>query len=188
MFKQIKEELIKALSALKNEQFADTPQELSENEVKISERKVGGKVELIGADEKLSDAPDGSYKVGDFVFTVKEGVIDSIEGEEPKEEELADEQVTEDKPAKDNSTQEAIAALQAETESIKKDIETIKNMLSEFAGKSDVSEFKNEVVKLNKTIQKLAKLPAEPTKTNFTGIVEDDKEKKITDFLNILKK
>lgn len=193
MLKEIKKELVKFLSILKSENFDVT--ELSEDAVKVSERKVGGKVELIGTDGNLSDAPDGDYKVGDFSFTVKAGVIDSIEGEDnpaeedkPAEEKLADEPVAEDAPVEDNSVKEAITALQTETASIKQDIESIKAMLAEFAGKSDVEDFKSEVVKLNQTIEKLAKIPAEFSKTNNSNIVKDKQEDKINQFLKVFNK
>lgn len=193
MLKEIKKELVKFLSILKSENFDVT--ELAEDAVKISERKVGGKVELIGTDGTLSNAPDGDYKIGDFSFTVKAGLIDSIEGEnkpaeedKPAEEKLADEPVTENTPVEDNSVKDAIAALQEETASIKQDIESIKAMLAEFAGKSDVEDFKSEVVKLNKTIEKLARIPSEFSKTSNSNIVKDKQEDKINQFLKIFNK
>lgn len=199
MLKEIKHELVKFLSVLKNENF-DGVTELSQDSVKISEQKIGGKVEIIGQDGKLSNAPDGEYKLGDFQFTVKAGLIESIAGDAPKEVPAKmDNKPAPNEPAEPTEAPEApeqadldalaaIADLKAETDSIKQDIESIKAMLAEFANKSDVSQFKNEVVKLNKTIEKLAKLPAEFSKTTTSNIVKDKQEDKMNEFLKIFNK
>jgi len=209
MLKEIKNELIKALSLLKNEKFDDSesnPTSLDATAVQISERQVGGKVELINSDGTLSVAPDGEYILSDgFHFIVKDGLIASIvdDSSDTSDEGMADDEntggdsadaapegstddVDVQKAVADNS--QAIAELQKEVAEIKALIQGLQGSVSTAASKQDVEGFKSEVVKLNETIIKLAKLPVEQTKVNKSTSAKDKADAKIMDFIKTIKK
>jgi hypothetical protein len=205
---EIKNELVKALKFLKAESLADaseTPTSLDANSVQISERAVGGKVELIGSDGTLSVAPDGTYELSDgFKFTVKEGLIDSIIGEGGTDAGAADETMANEggnsadaapeagsidelkKTIAENS--QAIAELRDEIASFKQLLESLQGNVETAASKEDVKAFKEEVTKLSDSIIKLAKLPVENTKTNKSTIAKDKKEDKLMEFIKAIKK
>ena len=80
----IKKELIKTLKNLMGVYFGKvwTP-----NELNISDKEVGGKVEQIGADGTLTPVEDGEYTMEDgFTFTVKDGQIETIQDQTPEDE------------------------------------------------------------------------------------------------------
>jgi len=195
MLKELKKELLKALTNLKSEKFEGV---YTSDQLNISDRVVGGKVELINTDGSLSVAPDGDYELEDgFKFTVKDGVIASIEGEE-KPEELAEENPTEDKPADEPAPDEnkaAIEELQKETAAIKAEVESIKQILSELTGsvndsatKEEMQKFSKEVKTLTETINKVAKLPVEFSKTTKSTQTKTDNHDKLMDVIKLIKK
>ncbi len=190
MLKQLKRELFKTFKGLQLEHF-EGELKYAPEELNISERVVGGKVELINEDGTLSALPDGDYELTDgFKFTIKEGLIESIEGEEPVEEQA--EEMADEAPIEEVS--DPLADLKAETETLKAEvdalkqaIEEIKNGASNNATKEDVQGFQSEVSKLNETIMKLAKIPAEASKTTKSNIVKDSREEKMLEFAKLFK-
>src|SRR3954468_21849969 len=88
MGSELRKELQKFLSAINvfasktEDKPEDQPIEKTDAEIKVTDMTVGGKVELIGKDNELQPIPDGKYTVEDKAFTVKDGFIASIEGEE----------------------------------------------------------------------------------------------------------
>lgn len=198
MISKIKKELMKTLAILKHESFEGeviySPEELN-----ISERAVGGKVELINQDGTLSELPDGDYEVSDgFKFTIKDGLIASIDGETPAEdttdkpEEMAEAPV--DAPTQDAPQTDGLDELKKETASLKAEVEALKQAMDELmkatagrASKEDVSKFQAEVENLNSNIMKLAKIPAEPTKTNTSNVVKDKNDENLMEFAKIFK-
>ncbi|MET0462291.1 MAG: hypothetical protein ABW007_04030, partial [Chitinophagaceae bacterium] len=147
----------------------------SDSEIKVSDKAVGGKVELINADGSLSDAPDGDYELEDgTVLTVKGGVIEAVNGEKPEEapaeeveaaEETASDAPSEEAPAEDDKDQK-IADLEAAVAALVQEISDIKSALSGSASKEDVQGFAKELGSLNAILAKLAKIPVESSKTN----------------------
>lgn len=189
MIKELKREMAKMFKALKFEgELIYNPDELN-----ISERVVGGKVELINQDGTLSVLPDGDYELSDgFKFTVKEGLISAIEGEDPVEETEQPEEMAEDAPVEEAPKEDGLAELKAETEAIKAEVEALKQALAELmeasagnAKKEDVENFSSEVTKLTDTIMKLAKIPAAPTKTNQSNVVKDSTDTKMMEFVKM---
>lgn len=76
----IKNELVKSLKNLVSAYFG---QVYTDSQIKVSDKVVGGSVEMIAADGTLSPAPDGDYAMeSGFSFTVKDGKIVSIVGQE----------------------------------------------------------------------------------------------------------
>lgn len=166
------------------EQFADAPKIYSASELHISDKQVGGKVELVGGDGKLQPAPDGDYQLEDGTkFTVSGGLIVSIEGETtpPTDVKAAD------------TTQTEIDTLKSEIEAIKTSIEDIKKMIADDAAKDDAeqettNQFKAQLQELTNTIKSLAKIPAEFSKTSENNYVKDEKEAQKIELASIFKK
>lgn len=170
-------EAIKNLNAKLSEELAAVT-EYAETEVKISEKTVGGKVELIDGDGNLTPAPDGDFKIAgdENIYTVKDGQITAINGETPAEEEEAPKeevQAAEEAPVEEAKPNEEMAALNARVEALENAIAEMQNMIAGFASKDDVAQFSSEVKSLNDTITKLAQLPAEFSKTNNSPVVKD---------------
>lgn len=166
----------------------------NQDELKISEMVVGGKVELI-VEGELSPAPDGDYELEDgSKFTVKDGVIASIVGQENSETtevENAEEkpEQTEEAPEANNEVEELKAKvdqLQSTVDALAKTIEELQS--AEVSAKSEVEAFSKEVSELHSTIKQLAKIPAEFTKTNNKQTVKESKEEKLFELAKILSK
>ncbi|RZK45904.1 MAG: hypothetical protein EOO97_00275 [Pedobacter sp.] len=173
-------------------------------ELKISQREVGGVVELIDGEGNLSQAPDGEYTMEDgFQFTVKDGQIEAIAGEDkPAEEAPADEVKAEDVPTEDAPAEDVAADPNKEVEDLKAqvadleakltaligEVEAIKASTEVAATKEDVAEYSKAVTELNSTIQKLAKVPVQFAKTNQTNEVKDQQEQRKSDLAVILGK
>lgn len=206
MLKELKNELIKTLGLLKQENLADdeqsNPTSLDVSAVQISDKAVGGKVELINADGSLSVAPDGEYILSDgFHFIVKDGLISEvIDDSTDANEDMADDSneggdSADAAPENDDEIKQAIAQNQQAISDLQKEIDAIKQLLEQLSGnvnvaasKEDVDKFKSEVVKLNETIVKLAKLPVENTKVNNSTVAKDKKDAKIMDFIKTIKR
>ena len=155
----------------------------SPNEISLSDRVVGSKVELINPDGSLTVAPDGDYQVDDFEFTVKDGLISAIEGQkEPVDEQMAETPAPQPNPY--------IEALKAEIATIKEQVTQLVNAMSGLndtaATKDDVKKFQSVVETLNSNMMKLAKLPAEPSKTNNTFEVKNENNSKLEEFAKML--
>ena len=153
----------------------------SDSEIKISDKAVGGKVELVDADGNLSDAPDGDYEMDNgFKFTVKGGVIASIEGEEkPKEDAPVEADATdtpvEDAPAEDSK----YAELEARVTALEQAVADMNSSVQAAATKEDLGAFTKEVETLNSNIQLLAKVPVEFSQTTKNNTVKESKEDKL---------
>lgn len=82
----IKKDLIGAFKNLLGLYFSKV---YTKDELKISDKSIGGKVELVQGDGSLSPAPDGEYVMDDgYAFTIKDGMISSVVGEDPVEVEV----------------------------------------------------------------------------------------------------
>ncbi|GAA4326206.1 hypothetical protein [Flaviaesturariibacter amylovorans] len=174
----------------------------SEAEIKISEKAVGSKVELIDADGQLQPAPDGNYELDNgFKFTVKDGLIESIEGEDapaevPAEDAVeaaevpADEQPKEDLPAEPNPEVDELKVKVADLESKLADlaakVDEMNASVEVAASKEEVAEFTKAAADLNKTILQLAKVPVQFSQTSTNNTVKDSKEQKLVDLAKIL--
>jgi polyhydroxyalkanoate synthesis regulator phasin len=190
------------LSTLKNimgfyseEKFAKV---YSDAEIKISQREVGGKVEMIGSDGSLSDAADGDFEMQDgFKFTVKDGLIASIEGQDAP----VDEAPKEDVPVQAEApAQDAPAdAPTNEVDDLKQRVADLEAMVAELiqkvegaaqmaATKDDVAAFTKEVADLNHNIKELAKVPVEFSKTTTNNTVKESREDKLIELARILSK
>lgn len=183
----IKKELVKALKGLVGVYFGKV---YSNDELKISERVIGGKVEAVNPDGSLAPVEDGDYAMEDgFAFTVKGGMIESIEGQEPVEQsEVTDDTPTsgtteveqaevvepvEAEPEVDN-TDERLTALEEAVAEIKSMLESMNSEKMESA--KAIEQFNSTVQELNNNIQTLAKVPVEFSKTNKTPVVEESKQ------------
>lgn len=171
----------------------------SPSELNISQMEVGGKVELIDADGQLSPAPDGNYELEDgSKFTVKDSVIESIEGQEvPAEEDVPvenAEQPKEEVPAEAPKSEpnpeleelkSKVSELEGQLSELLKVVEELKSTSEVVATKEDVAEYSKNVKDLNQTIQQLAKVPVQFSQTTTNNVVKDNKEK-LLDFAMVL--
>lgn len=90
MIDSIKREFLKALQ-LFQEVDKTTPKIYNDGDIKLSDKVVGGKVELVDANGELMTAPDADYKMEDGTeFTVVDGLITKISGIEDKKEDATD--------------------------------------------------------------------------------------------------
>lgn len=181
MIKEIKKEFAKTLNyLLGNEKFEGETKIYQPDEISISERVIGGKVELVNTDGTLSPMPDGNAELADgFKFTVKDGLIESIEGEAPVEEnpeEMA-EQAPVETPTNDSSAIEEMKKvteeLRAEIDIMKAALDELKASMSDTANKDEVANFNKQIADLNDTIKKVASIPAEFSKTTKSNIAKD---------------
>ena len=179
----------------------------SESEIKISQQEVGGKVELINADGTLSPAADGEYEMEDgFKFTVKDGQITAIDGQEaPAESETkekdapveaaeetktdapAEETPADDKPNEVADLKAFVETLAGTVADLAAQVESLKGSTEVAATKQDVAEFNKEVTELHETIKKLAKVPVEFSKTNMNNRVRDDYDEKVKNLQSMFK-
>lgn len=196
MIEQIKNELAKTLNyLLGRENFAETPKVYQPDEINISERVIGGKVELVNSDGTLSPIEDGDYELSDgFKFSVKDGLISAIEGEESIQasEDMADAPVVEE-PNNDSDIKASIEELRVLTEELKSEVDTMKAALDELkaanadtANKDAIENFRKELSTLNETIISIANTPAEFSKTTKSQIAKDVNDKKLSDLSNII--
>lgn len=158
----IKQQIITGLNNLLSV-FAKT---YSDGQVKVSQKEVGGKVEMIEADGTLSPAPDGDYQMEDgSTLVVVGGVITEIKSEEKpaeietetksedKEEEMVEEVIEEEVPVEEVIEEEApveeskvaeleskVAELEAKVDEMAKAMEL---MISEMMSK-EVEKVKEE--------------------------------------------
>lgn len=185
MIKNIKAELYKALKMMVG-QFEEIEKVYTESEIKISDKIVGGKVEMIQPDNTLAPAPDGDYKMEDgSMYSVKDGVITAIDGETPIVEEVPMEEVpVEDVPVENDK----VTKLEERIISLEESIDKLYNMIEEskVSKEDEVSEFTKQVAELNQTIKTLASIPVEFTKVDSTVNVRESKDDKMNDLVKIL--
>lgn len=160
MSKITKNDILKFNKVVQKLKFMDA-KVLSDNEVKISEKAVGGKVELVDAEGNLVAIEDGTYEVDGFRFVVTDGTITEIfeeleEATEGKADEI--EETTEIK--------EQLGILEEKIEVLSEAIEESFKMISKFA---NILSEANEV-----------------SKTNVQKVEQENKFKKVQDTLNKL--
>lgn len=164
----------------------------SSSDFKIENREVGAKVEVVDADGNLVAAPDGSYEFEDgFKFTVKDGVIASIEGQEAPDAEAEDVEAGKkkdwEKMAEDWQAQSD--AMKAEIDALKKEIEDIKSAIGGMPTEENMSkQFESIKNEFKSVFEKFSQIPAEPSKVNKNQVAKEEDYKKFQDFLNTLRK
>ena len=199
-------ELLKSVASSFKNLIGVLSMDVPAEQIKISDKVVGGKVEMISADGSLSPIEDGDYKVGDFEFTVKDGLIVSIVGvEEVVAEETKVEEVTTGKTEDDKSEVKAEDAVVVDEKDITieaflerlsvietrlTDLETGLGEMKDAKVDSDeaLNKFHAEVKGLNENIIKLAKIPVEFSKVNTTPVYKESKEDKMMDLACMLGK
>lgn len=184
----------KALTELAEEMGNDF-QKVQSADYKIANREVGQKVEVVAPDESLTNAPDGSYEFEDgFKFTVKDGLIESIEGQEtPKEEEPKEEQAAVETPVEDKKEGQAdpkeLEDLKSTVADLQKQIDEIKSMFSNVPTAESMSkEFEEIKLEFKSVFEKFTKIPAEESKVVNSNVVKDANKKKFEEFVASLKK
>jgi len=191
-FKKIKEELKSILYGFDKQeevqQEAPVKKVYQDSELNISEKQVGGKVELIQEDGSLAAIPDGEYELesGDK-FDVKDGFIvkwnDETEAPAQPQEEMSTEDTPVDEPKQEDWKAEVVA-LKAETEALKQMIEELKASIgAKSAQEQAMSEqFSNQLNELNESIKVLSTMPAEFSRTSTSNIVKDSNNLKTESF------
>jgi phage-related protein len=208
----IKKELVSTFRNLLSAYFGKV---YSDSEVKISDRIVGGVVEIIAPDGTLSPAIDGEYLMEDgFTFTVKDGKIESIIGSdgqpivEIQPEEMTDYtepsitgettetkmDITEDVVNIESSLFEIYNRVMEQENKIKMLEEKMmsieeahKNMTSSnLESQKAVETFNKVVTELNNNIKTLASVPVQFSKTDLSTKAADDRQEKMNDLVAIL--
>lgn len=208
---QEKNKMEKMIKDLFRKVFTELSQELAEDKVedkvkedenlewtmaassdfKIENREVGAKVEVVDADGNLVAAPDGSYEFEDgFKFTVKDGMIESIEGQEaPAEEEVEVEAGKKEWEKMAEDWQVQSDAMKAEIDSLKKEIEDIKKMMGGMPTEEAMSqEFESIKKEFKMIFEKFSQVPAEPSKVAKNQVAKEEEYRKFQDFLSTLRK
>lgn len=194
--KKIKMELSKIFASLN----MATDKIWNESELKISDKGVGGSVELINADSTLSPVEDGDYVMEDGTkFQVKAGLITNWNGETEKPatddtamtDTPADEaaETPADEVAEEDETDKIIAEMQTAIDEQAKEIEALKTSIEEiksnFSSKEDVANFSKQLEGLNSTLKTIAGIPAEFSKTSNSITIKDSQEDKRNDLARV---
>jgi hypothetical protein len=183
MLNRIKEALLGLVKMAQDKVYTDA-------ELKISEKAIGGKVEIIAADGSLEVAADGDYTMEDgTTFKVKDGVITELNGEKEAPV-MEDEQAEEDTPAEPEKDDTAelkaqVEALQQETSDLKQAIEDIKASMSEQYSKEDADKFSKQLNDLTDAFKALLITPIEFSKTTTSTVVKDSKEDKLKEMTRV---
>ena len=201
----IKQELVKSLKNLVSAYFGTV---YTDSQIKVSDKVVGGVVEMIGADGTLTPAPDGDYAMeSGFSFTVKDGVIVAILGEEPVVEDMtaptepimtgetptdmAD--VAPAAPVEPTPMEKQVAYMEEKLRSLEEKIaaieEAIKGMTSaSMESEKTISTFNKIVDELNTNIKTLANIPVQFSKVDSSVKNSEEKQEKLNNLVNILNK
>ncbi len=148
----IKQQIITGLNNLLSV-FAKT---YSDSQVKVSQKEVGGKVEMIEADGTLSPAPDGDYPMEDgSTLVVVGGVITEIKSEE-KPAEIETETKSEDK---EEEMVEEVIEEEAPVEEVIEEEAPVEEVIEEEAPveESKVAELESKVSELEAKVDEMAK-------------------------------
>lgn len=204
----LKKELLKTLKNIVGIYFDKV---YAPNELHISQKEVGGKVELVSADGTLAPAPDGAYVMEDgFSFEVKDGQIASIvdgndaaptdqvkAASQPADDtgidtedagvDKEDDQTDKEDDADDKALLQKITELEAKIDALTQAIADI-NAKPVAASKDEVNAFAKQFEELNANIKTLAKVPVEFSKTTTSNIVKDNKEQKLIELARMLAK
>jgi hypothetical protein len=175
----IKKEMVKTFKNLLGVYFGKV---YTADEIKISDKVVGGKVEQVQADGSLTPIPDGDYVMEDgFSFTTKDGVITSIVGEDAPVEDTTDVKAgdtpTEEAAPANSDTTDLEQRLTALEDQVKQILDSM-NMEKQSSAQA-IEAFTKEVKSLNDNIQELAKVPVEFSKINKNKVVEESREEKL---------
>ena|GEM_PF-1568973 len=159
----------------------------SYDEIKVSDKVVGAKVEIVDVNGELAPIEDGEYVMEDgLVITTKGGLIESIVDKdgnplgEKSEVPATSEEQAEDTPVEDSKSDE----LKAEFESFKSDVETRLTKIEEALSLATQSndEVKVEAQQLSKVMTELTevlkKTPHEFSKANPSSFKQDKNEEK----------
>ena len=198
----IKQELVKSLKNLVSAYFGTV---YTDSQIKVSDKVVGGIVEMIAPDGTLTPAPDGDYAMEDgFSFTVKDGVIVSIMGEEAVVEDMTAPTPTpvvtetptnmEDvAPVEPTPMEKQVAYMEEKLRSLEEKIaaieEAIKGMTSaSMESEKTISTFNKIVDELNTNIKTLANIPVQFSKVDSSVKNNEEKQEKLNNLVNILNK
>jgi uncharacterized coiled-coil protein SlyX len=198
----IKKELVKSLKNLVSAYFG---QVYTDAQIKISDKVIGGIVEMIAADGTLSPAADGDYVLEDgFAFTVKDGAIVAIVGEEPVVEDMTaptepvmtgetSTDMVDAAPVEPTPIEKQVAYMEEKLRSLEEKIASIEETLNTMTSASMESEktlstFNKIVDELNNNIKTLASVPVEFSKVDNTVKNTEDKQEKLNNLVNILNK
>lgn len=187
--KNIKAELLKVFASMN----ASTDKVWTADELKISDKAVGGKVEVINPDGTLAPIEDGDHTMEDGTkFTIKDGVVSNWNGETEKTvEEPAAMAEPEETPAEEGAespadevkeedeTAKQIESIQGEIDALKTSIEEIKSMVQGFSSKEDVAYLSTQLEGFNKVLQPLVGIPAQFSQTNNSPVYKDAMEEKL---------
>lgn len=179
------ERVMKFLTEKKVEKFEAIKVKDGDSLIEYTALEVGASVSISTATGS-EVAPDGKYSlVNDVEFTVKDGVIASIENtgdvaptEDKPAEELADAPV-EDAPkeAEAPKADEAVKALEVRVKALEDTIKTLMDSISTAPSKDDVNELKSELMNAYTKIQELSKIPTQLSADNRVEIKESELEK-----------
>ena len=195
----LKNELVKTFQNLLGIYFGKV---YSNSEIKVSSMEVGGKVELINPDGSLTDAPDGDYVMEDgSAFTVKDGMISSIVGQDQSVQVVNQEEVSTEElsvtdqapveepvqPVEDSKVSELEIKVSELEQKVNDLISSMESMQSEkMESEKVINQFNEQVSLLNKNITELAKVPVEFSKTNKSVTVEESREDKLSVLATII--
>jgi hypothetical protein len=201
----IKQELVKSLKNLVSAYFGTV---YTDSQIKVSDKVVGGIVEMIAPDGTLTPAPDGDYAMENgFSFTVKDGAIIAIMGEEEVVEDMTDYKeptmtgetkmdVTEDVVNIESSLFEIYNRVMEQENKIKLMEEKIMSMEEAIKGMTSasmesektISTFNKIVDELNTNIKTLANIPVQFSKVDTSVKNGEEKQEKLNNLVNILNK
>lgn len=165
MSKITKNDILKFNKVVQKLKFMDA-KVLSDNEVKISEKTIGGKVELVDAEGNLVAIENGTYEVDGFRFVVIDGTITEIFDEMEEVTEGKTDEVEETVIEETTEIKEQLNVLEEKIEVLSEAIEESFKMISKFA---NILSEANEV-----------------SRTNVQKVEQENKFKKVQDTLKKL--
>jgi len=193
MFKNLfKKETLEKMS----EAFADLASDFNKvasADYKIASREVGQKVEVVAEDGSLTNAADGTYEFEDgFKFTVKDGLIESIDGEVPVAEEEVVEATEEVLADPLEEVKGAIAELQKQMADVLKMIadsnpEAMRNDIEQTLSKEIKDSAEEIKTQFSVVFEKFSKIPAEESKV-VKNVVRDSNKRNFEQFIASLNK
>lgn len=199
----LKIELAKTFKKLLSQYFG---QVYTDSQIKVSDKVVGGVVEMINHEMGiLSPAPDGDYVMEDgFSFTVKDGKIVSIVGQEDVVEDMTaptptpvvtetPTKLSDDVPMEPTPMEKQVAYMEEKLRSLEEKIAMMEDVLQGMTSASMESEktiatFNKVVEELNKNIKTLASVPVEFSKVDNTIKNNEEKQEKLNFLVNLIGK
>lgn len=194
LFKYLNFYTAKAEAITKNLEFKT----YTNDELKIAERKVGAKVEIVKEDGSLETAPDGTYEMEDsFVFIVKDGLIESIEGEEEPAQDapatdMAEAETVEpssDVSAELSKMKEYMTQIAAKVDELVNNVNQINDVIkAQETQDTEMAEMKKNMTAMYEAVKIFAKVPAQDSKVVKPMVVADSKDKARADMVNVFNK